>query len=109
MNYLVNRAATVALLVTALGASAATGEPVSRRVSYAGINLASEAGRAMLDRRIVHAAQEVCGVADIPDLSVRRAYELCRIEAIRDARASAQVVIARAEEREAAVQTASAR
>ncbi len=109
MNYLVNRAATVALLVTVLGASAATGEPVSRRVSYAGIDLASEAGRAMLDRRIVHAAQDICGVSDIADLSARRAYDQCRAEAIRNARASAQVVIARAEERKAAVQTASAR
>jgi UrcA family protein len=55
------------------------------RVSYADLNLANEAGATALERRIAYAARSVCGEADLRDLRLMRATNVCRDQAITDA------------------------
>lgn len=63
-------------------------EPVSIEVSIVDLDLASDAGRAQLDRRIRHAADEICDPSG-RDLAARAAYQTCRSETL--AAASRQV------------------
>ncbi|MDE1916339.1 MAG: UrcA family protein [Sphingomonadales bacterium] len=60
----------------------------SLRVSYAGLDLASDADRAEMNRRVAHAAARVCaplrGTSNSFDQST--AYQACRSDAIAHAR-----------------------
>lgn len=52
---------TAALLATISALPASAQAPASRAVNYAGLDLATPAGRAALDRRIATAVEAVCG------------------------------------------------
>ena len=71
----------VAALLVAVPAAA---DPVSVKVSYAGLDLNSQAGASALDRRISAAVASMCAV-DNADLSTRNQGKSC----IRAANASA--------------------
>ena len=84
---------TIALLSSslALPSPAAAQDRVSATVSTAGLDLASEAGRKALDRRLAHAVIQVCGEASPADLEGQNAVRACRVES----RALAEVQQAR--------------
>ena len=56
--------------------------PEGIEVSYADLNLASTAGRQVLDRRIAGAAEQLCGKFSPVDLSFAEAVQACRAETI---------------------------
>ena len=56
-------------------------ESNSMRVSYADLNLASNAGQGVLQRRIVGAARVVCVIEDSREIALARATNACRGEA----------------------------
>lgn len=58
----------------------------SIRVSYADLNLASEPGAAILEKRIELAARAVCEIEDSRDLDLAMATGVCREGAIASAR-----------------------
>jgi UrcA family protein len=85
---------------TASPALAASPAAETRIVTYADLDLASAAGRAVLDRRIATAVRAVCGRAAIQDLNALQQVALCRDEAEAGAyaqlrRGEVQVAIAR--------------
>lgn len=61
-------------------------ETATVRVSYADLDLASEAGRARLDRRIANAARGICGNYQPNDLRIFSLVRDCRADAIASAR-----------------------
>jgi UrcA family protein len=74
-------------------ARAETDAPRSVAVSFADLNLKSDAGKARLERRIALAASAVCGPVDRLSLTERRTNEDCRSRAIANAgRAMVEVV-----------------
>ena len=76
-------AALVAGLNIALAAAPAIAQaPAGIAVSFADLNLASVAGRDILDRRIAGAAEQLCGQARAVELSWAAAVETCRAETI---------------------------
>ena len=89
--------ALVSALITAgaIKAAPAFAEPVSPTaqtyVSYvqtSDLNLSSEDGQRTLDRRLAHAAREVCGAPSDADLVGQNKARECRADAV--ARASSQ-------------------
>ena len=54
--------------------------PHSEKVLYGDLNLASEDGVAVLDRRLDRAVERVCGEASIRDVAAQRRIEACREE-----------------------------
>jgi UrcA family protein len=82
------------ILLSALGGLAAFSpnngaraqEPATARVSYADLDLATEAGRRTLDHRIAWAVGAVCGDADIRDLDSEMNVRHCRDTAIAGAK-----------------------
>ena len=83
--YILAAAALVAGLNIGLAAGAApafASSPEGITVSYADLNLASVAGRDILDRRIAGAAEQLCGQARPVELSWAAAVETCRAETI---------------------------
>jgi UrcA family protein len=68
----------------------------SARVSFADLNLASDAGQKALQRRIAFAARSVCDQADPRDLDYMRAVSECRKEAITNAQPAYQAAVAAA-------------
>jgi UrcA family protein len=90
--------------IAALAAAAALLVPtVSRaedensvRVSYADLDLAKSIGQRKLQRRIVWAAQTVCGPTDERNLSYAHAVTACRNVAIADAQPAVKAAIAHA-------------
>ena len=80
--------ATAALFFASAPARSApvsTGTEVVRVVATADLDLASEAGRKALDRRIGRAVIELCGQASDADLVGRNAVAECREEALAQA------------------------
>ena len=73
--------ASVLLIPTASQAE----QPISVRVSYADLNLASDLGQNQLQRRIAFAATTVCGRSDSVNLEFARAVAECRTGTIADA------------------------
>lgn len=84
-------AATLAAAVTASPVFAKPAVPNVRTVSYADLDLASEAGRDRLDRRIRAAVREVCGDATTFDLARRSAVRDCIAETRANVRLPATV------------------
>lgn len=74
-------AATVLIAPTVSQAAAVN----TVRVSYADLNLASEAGARVLENRIESAARFVCEIEDSRELALARATNSCRDLAISDA------------------------
>ena len=81
---------TIALFGLAMIASAATLTPVlaaeasqvTSIVRTADLDLSSDEGRKLLDRRIAQAAREVCGAASDVNLEGKNAARKCRDETI---------------------------
>jgi UrcA family protein len=88
--------ASIAAGVATLALSPAHAEmegPRSVTVSFADLNLSSDAGKARLERRIATAAATVCGPVDRLSFSDRRTNDDCRQRAIANAgRAMVEVV-----------------
>ena len=93
--------------VSALAALAATSTfvlpTVSRadelnsvRVSYADLNLGSDVGQHMLQRRIAGAARVVCVIEDSRELALRSATNGCRSDAIARAMPAYETAVAAA-------------
>ena len=86
-------ATVAATALTVAFASPASAETSKAEVRYADLDLSTDAGRAALDKRIVRAADTVCGPFD--RASAFQAMR-CRSKAIADARSQAQVASAKA-------------
>lgn len=71
-----------ACVAIAGAANAQTLQPRTARVSYADLNLASTAGRAMLERRVDAAADAVCGRNGYVGLAELRRAEACHARAV---------------------------
>jgi UrcA family protein len=73
---------------------AAQAELETRVVAVADLDLASDAGRRALDRRLTRAVVEVCGTASDVDLAGKNEVRDCRVRTLADARAQGDVRIA---------------
>jgi UrcA family protein len=80
---------TMAAVGALLVASALVGPTISQaqtantyRASYADLNLASENGQQILQRRIAFGARVVCEIEDSRELALASATNLCRGDAI---------------------------
>jgi UrcA family protein len=71
-------------------------EPNSVRVSFADLNLASNVGQHMLQRRIAGAARTVCVIEDSRELALASATKACRGAAIASARPAYEAAVASA-------------
>jgi UrcA family protein len=71
-------------------------EPNSVRVSYADLNLASDIGQNLLQRRIAGAARTVCVIEDSRELELSSATNHCRREAVASARPAYEAAVASA-------------
>lgn len=71
-----------ALSVAGLATAAPRGEANSVVVRYGDLNLNSQAGIAVLHKRIANAAKSVCGSLDTRILGLRDAYDSCVSNAI---------------------------
>ena len=71
-------------------------EPNSLRVSYADLNLGSDLGQQVLQRRIDGAARVVCIYDDSKDLNLQSATKACRSGAVADARPAYEAAVAAA-------------
>lgn len=68
----------------------------SVRVSFADLNLATNAGRHSLQARIAHGATIVCEIEDSRDLALAAATNACRGGAVEDARPAYEAAVAAA-------------
>ncbi|HET7315887.1 MAG TPA: UrcA family protein [Sphingomicrobium sp.] len=68
----------------------------SVRVSYADLNLASDKGATVLERRIASAARIVCEIEDSREMALAQATSLCRNQAVSDARPQFNAALAAA-------------
>ena len=64
-------------------------------VHTADLDLASDGGRAELDRRLVRAAYEVCGTASDADLAGKNEARKCRANVLAQAQAEARELASR--------------
>ena len=71
-------------------------ESNSVRVSYADLNLGSDAGQQMLQRRIAGAARTVCVIEDSRELALASATRACRTDAIASAQPAYAAAVAAA-------------
>jgi UrcA family protein len=83
----------LAAVATAALATPAVAQTSSVTIGYGDLNLASPAGRAVLDRRIDGAARQVCGEALPLQLKTNVLSRTCRAEILADARAQLARVI----------------
>ena len=74
-----------ACVAVATSANCQTLQPRTARVSYADLDLASPAGRAMLERRVDTAADAVCGRNGYVGLAEFRIVEACHADAVESA------------------------
>lgn len=81
-----------AIAITGLtgGIGHAQDKPMSVRVSYADLDVASSAGMKTLEKRVTTAAGTVCGRRDTVDLQQQAQYNKCRRTAISNAMDSFQ-------------------
>ena len=91
-------AATVGLFVTSAPAFAAENED-GIEVSYADLNLSSQVGREILDRRLRNAVQSACGGPVGRNLSAWRATRKCIDDTMPEAEAQARLAVASFEAR----------
>jgi UrcA family protein len=71
-------------------------ETRSVRVSYADLNLASNPGQRILERRIASAAVTVCEIEDSRELALSTATNSCRTDAVDTARPAFEAAVAAA-------------
>jgi UrcA family protein len=98
-KYLLAISASFVLLSTgaAVAADAGNADNVSKRVSYADLNLASEEGVARLNARIRWAARTICGARHSSILHEVRAERACMREAIAGVSPKVELAVARFE------------
>jgi len=72
-------------------AAAQTADSVT--ISYADLNLANAAGRAVLDRRIAHAARQVCGQFAPVELRRNSLSRACQADVIASAEAQRSAIV----------------
>lgn len=89
--------------LAALCAVPAVAEPVSVPVSFAGLDLSSDSGQAILNRRINQAAKMVCGAYSADGLAAKMAANKCLSTTLDNARTRVAIAIASSKP---AVQTA---
>lgn len=86
-------ALTVAsMLVVPTVSQAATSTSV--QVSYADLNLASDAGRNVLERRVARAVRIVCPTEDMRDFAIAHDTQACRSTATANAQPAVDAAIA---------------
>ena len=85
--------AATALVVPTVSQAA---QPNSVRVPYSDLNLASNAGATILEKRIVSAARIVCQVEDSRELALAQATRICRSDAVAGAQPAFNAVLAAA-------------
>mgnify|MGYP006177377125 CR=1 FL=1 len=76
-------------------------------VRTADLDLGSEAGRRQLDRRLAHAAREVCGTASDADVEGKNEVRKCRDESIARAQGDREALLAAGSRRALIAVTAS--
>jgi len=79
-------AMSAATLTTAIAASPAMAATPAIAVRYDDLNLASPAGRARLEGRLVQAATVLCGRGDVRELRLSTLSHACRQQALAGAR-----------------------
>lgn len=91
--------ALFAAAATIISYSPAFAEPIAGPnvsvVSTAGLDLASAAGRAELDHRLIAAAYEVCGTPSDLDLVGKNQARICRADVLSKARAESRQLASR--------------
>lgn len=102
---LARAAALAAMLLAAVPAIAADARSV--QVSHADLNLATAAGKAMFDRRVVRASHRVCGVANESLMRLRTAALRCAANAREAARPAIETAYRNAGNRQLASQDVS--
>ena len=76
-------AAIAAMIVNVAAVAPVLAQPMpSVEVHFADLNLGSDAGRTVLDRRIANAADQLCGEARPIELTLNAAVQACRSETI---------------------------
>jgi UrcA family protein len=98
---IVKYSAALVLIGCAIPATASDGAgvvKVAREVSLAGLDLSSDAGVTMLDRRIARAVSEVCGRADGREVVVASLARKCRAQARIESDAQVRLAVARAKD-----------
>jgi UrcA family protein len=86
-------AVAAALIIPTVSQAA---ETTSMLVSYADLNLASDAGARVLERRIDYAAHAVCGYEESRQFALITATKLCRKGAIEGVRPAYEAAVASA-------------
>jgi UrcA family protein len=89
-------AALVAAAMLVVPTVSQAAETNSVRVSYADLNLASDAGRHVFEGRIVTAARVVCEFEDSRDLALASATNACRSDAVERAQPAFEAAVASA-------------
>ena len=89
-------AAIVAAATVVVPTVSQAAESNSVRVSYADLNLASDAGADALQRRIGFAARVVCEIEDSRQLPLATATNLCRSDTIASVRPAYEAAVASA-------------
>ena len=94
---------TISALAAFAAASALVAPTVSQaeesnsvRVSYADLNLGSDVGQHVLQRRIAGAAHIVCVIEDSREMALRRATDACRSDAMAKAQPAYAAAVAAA-------------
>lgn len=87
------RSTFLALAATLAAATPAAAQTDSVTIGYGDLNLASEAGRAVLDQRIDGAARALCGQFSPLELKMTALSRTCRAAVHADARAQLARVI----------------
>jgi UrcA family protein len=88
--------ASALLTTAAIKAAPALAEPAAGPevnvsiVQSADLDLSTDAGRKSLDRRLVHAASDVCGTASDSDLVGKNRVVACRRSVLADARGKSE-------------------
>lgn len=80
-----------ATLSAALAGGSYAADAPQVHVNYADINLRTPAGAAVLNRRIAHAAEQVCGFSGDRDLARRAQFNACKTRAVADAVAAVAI------------------
>lgn len=92
--------ALAALTATVPSLAQARGEAPSEKVYYGDLNLTSEAGVKVLDRRLDRAVERVCGTSSVRSLQTERLAERCREDTWASIRDDREVAIAHANNRQ---------
>ena len=87
-------AATALALMSAPASAQSNAEGRQLVISYADLDLSSERGVRILDRRLRAAAQEACGPTSESDLEGKNDARECRLETLAYARAQRDTAIA---------------